>query len=246
MTTAKDDFKRDRRQMKQERKTAKEQVKNAYREMHHNFSGIGEVLSHDGKTFVDGISNFRGGEFGELFIEGICSCSEDITASKINVEGVFNCNGNLNADEFFCEGTAQIKGNIRANEIDVSGIMEIKGRLEADKIICEGVIRVEGEISADLVQARGAIVAREILGDKVVIRSEVRSFFRRFLHRYERVNFIEATVVELHRVNAKTVNGHDIYIGRKCKIDRIDCSGTLFVDPTAEVTEIVGKYERKQ
>ena len=245
MTTNKNDFKQERRQVKQERKAAKEQVKNAYREMSHNFSGIGEVLSHDGKTFVDGISNFRGGEFDELFIEGICNCSSDITASKISIEGIFNCNGNLNADKFSCEGTSQIKGNIRANEIDVSGVAEIKGRVEADKIMCEGVIRVDGEISADLVQARGAIVAHEILGDKVVIRSEVRSFLRRFLHKYERVNFVEATTVELHRVNAKTVNGHDIYIGHKCKIDRIDCDGTLFIDPTAEVTEIVGEYERK-
>ena len=240
MMTDHAEFKRHRKDEKHERK----QARKAYKKPHdHIGGGIGEVFSREGKVFVEGITNIHGGEFDELFIEGVCNCSSDIVAKKLDVEGIFNCTGRVESEKLSCEGTAQIKSDVRAKEMSVEGVMEIKGRLEADHIMCWGVIHATEEVSADVVEAKGIIHAREIVGDKIIIRSEVRTWLRRFLHRYEVINFIEATNVELHRVNAKVVNGHDIHIGQRCVIDKIDCSGTLYVHPTAEIGEVVGNYE---
>jgi len=236
---------KDKKEFKEEKRAKKSAVKNSLKQEKNTFSGIGDVISKDGKTFIDGITNLPGGEFDELYIDGICNCSNGLKAHKLGVEGVFNCDGNVETDELYCEGTSNIKGNVRAKEASIEGVTEIKGRLESDQINCEGVLRVAGEISADAVEARGVIFAREIVGDRIIIHSEIKSWLKPFLRPRRTVELIEATTITLHRVDAKTVNGHDIHIEGRCNIERIDCSGTLYVDESATVQEIVGSYERK-
>ena len=245
MVYDKQTFKQDKKAFKNDKKAAKKQVKESWKNSNYGFSGVGDISSDENRTFVDGVTNMNGGEFKELFVEGVCNFFDSINAEKLGVEGVFSCKGDITSKIFYCEGVATITGNVRANEVSVEGVVEIRGSLEADKISCEGVIRTEGEISADLVMARGAIFAREIVGEKIVIKSEVKGFMaRKFINKRDVADLIEATTIELHRVNAKVVNGHDIRIGYKCNIDSIDCSGTLYLDPTAKVGEIKGNYQR--
>ena len=49
------------------------------------------------------------------------------------------------------------------------------------------------------------------------------------------VQLIEATTIELRGVTAGTVNGQDVRTGPYCGIGNLDCNGTLYVDPKAEV-----------
>ena len=234
----------DKKDFKQSKDAAKQEAKAAKKARNQGFSGIGDVSSNNGVTFVDGIATMYGGVFDELFIEGVCNCKKDIKAKKIGIEGVFNCDGDIEADQLYCEGTGKISGDVRIKEGVIEGVISLNGRLEADEIKCEGVIQSKGEISADLVYARGAVYAREIVGEKVVIHSRVKLWIRKYILKREVIGLIEASTIELHHVNARVVNGHTIHIGRRCSIERIDCSGTLYIDPTAEVDEIVGNYER--
>ncbi|MCL2756638.1 MAG: hypothetical protein FWD43_00970 [Coriobacteriia bacterium] len=242
MNVDNEQFKSEKKAFKEERKRHRKSITREYK---HYADGIGNIGSKDGVFFAEGISNIYGGEFREMYIEGICNSGSNIKAERLDIEGVFNCDGSIDADDFYCEGTAQIRGNVRSKVLNVEGVTEIKGRLEADSIICAGLIRVAEEISSDLINARGAVFAREIVGDTVRIRSEIRNFWRSFLSGRETIDLIEATTIELHRVHAKVVSGQDIHIGYDCQIDRIDCSGTLYIDPTARVGEIVGQYTRK-
>ena len=47
---------------------------------------------------------------------------------------------------------------------------------------------------------------------------------------------------ELRGVTAGTVNGQDVRIGPYCRIGNLDCNGTLYVDPKAEVKNLTGNY----
>ncbi|MCL1890461.1 MAG: hypothetical protein FWG00_00270 [Coriobacteriia bacterium] len=238
----------DKREFKQIKKAAKAERKEARKRMKARTKGdggLGSLEMHEGSYFVEGITNIFGGEFKEMYIEGICNNKGPIKADKLDVEGIFNCDGPIDADDFYCEGTASIKGDVRSKTMNVEGVTDIKGKLETTSIICEGVLRVADEISADTVKARGAVFAREIVGDEVTIRSEVRSrLFFIWRNKFGVIDLIEATNIELHRIRAQVVNGQNIRIGHKCKIDKVDCSGTLFIDPTAQVGEIVGDFER--
>lgn len=109
------------------------------------------------------------------------------------------------------------------------------------------MIKTGGEISADKINAEGCIDADEIVGDNIRILSHwhtprLLNFINRFT---SKVRVIEATTIELSGVKAETVNGRDIKIGPDCKIENIDCSGTLSVDSGSIVHNITGQYTRR-
>lgn len=228
---------------KEKREAAKRERKEAFKKSGKS-SSIGNTVQDGNVYATEGITTISGGVFDTLIVTGICKSKADIQAKRMNVEGTFECNGSVMSDVLFCEGMAKIKGNVRAEELQVEGMMEIKGRLEANEIICEGFIHVKGEISADLIEAEGAVLAEEIVGDKVLIHSKVHGITIPLLEKKQIINLIEATTIELRRVKAREVNGENIRIGYKCIIDHVDCSGSLYVDPTARVGEITGDYTR--
>lgn len=114
-------------------------------------------------------------------------------------------------------------------------------KITAESIECDGVITVRGEISADSISADGFIDAAEITGDSIRIRSHVRGLWLWF-GKHSRINMIEATRVELRGVVADSVNGCDVRIDRGCRIKAVDCSGTLWISPGAQVGKITGTY----
>lgn len=198
---------------------------------------------------IEGVGKVSGGVYDTLKVEGVGNCSSNIKAEVMHLEGVFNCSGEIEAKEFFCEGVANFKANIRAKRITVGGVLNQRGnaKIEAEEIICDGVIKTNGEISADIVRADGCIEAREIVGDQVIINSHYHGkvFTRLFTRNYSEVRLIEATTVNLRGIDVETVNGRDIIIGPKCRIDNIDCSGTLSIDITSYVRNITGNYTMK-
>ena len=203
------------------------------------------------KTKFDGILNISGGQYDELSIDGVCNCSGDIKAELLDLDGILNCEGALDVTRIDCDGVANIKGNIRSEVLEVDGAVNIgyktsHTKVEATEIHCNGVIACTGtaEISADLIEAEGFINATEIVGERVVIRSK-RSILMRWLqNRFSKVDTIEATTIELHDVTARVVNGHELHIGPNCVIEHLDCSGTLYIDPTATVSMITGNHTR--
>jgi cytoskeletal protein CcmA (bactofilin family) len=194
--------------------------------------------------------NIPGGSFGRLTVDGVITIDGDLEASGLELDGVFTCKGNLRTPELNSDGIATIEGNLYAKSVDIDGILTLNGtKFEADRIKCDGILRVSGQISADEVEADGLIAAKEIVGGHIAINSLRKSiFFMLWLRfkevigkeNYSRVDLIEATSVSLENVHAKQVNGHDVSIGRGCRIERVDCDGKLSIDPEAQVKEVVG------
>jgi len=112
---------------------------------------------------------------------------------------------------------------------------------EGTAITCNGYLQAKGDVSANIIKADGAIVAHSIVGDSVKIHSKTGGIIRRLvLGDKDVIDLIEATVVELRGVRALQVNGHDVRIGPKCEIERVDCSGTLVIDARAKVGQVTG------
>ena len=203
------------------------------------------------RTDFDGILSIAGGTYEHLTIDGICNCSGNLSAQLLELAGILNCDKNLEVGKFDCDGVANVKGNMRADSIEVDGYINIgrkstSAKLEANAIHCRGVITClgGGEINADLIDAEGYINASEIVGEKVIIKSQTSILMKWLATRWSKVDTIEATTIELTDVTAKVVNGHDITIGENCIIDKLDCSGTLRIHPTATIKEITGDHVR--
>jgi cytoskeletal protein CcmA (bactofilin family) len=198
---------------------------------------------------MEGIGKINGGDFDTVTVEGVGTCTNNLKAESIRIEGVFNCSGEVEAGLLYCKGVGDFKGNIRSKKMVVEGVLTVKddNKIEAEEITCEGVIKTGGEISADIINAEGCIVANEIVGDqiKIITRYRANRFFNFFNKDKSDVRLIEATTIELRDVTAETVNGRDITIGPFCKIDNIDCSGTLSIDRSAIVKNISGNYTRR-
>lgn len=195
----------------------------------------------------EGIGSAQGGEYDLVSVEGLCTCYGDIKAREITIEGIFHGKGAIETGSFDCTGVAEVDGDIRARQMNVSGVVSVKHgtKVEAEVIECDGTINIDGELSADKVKANGFINATEIVGDVVEINSEFGGFSRIIIRKFSKIELIEATTIDIANVKAKKVSGADIVIGPKCKIDVVDCSGTLRVDPSAEIGQIIGDYEMR-
>jgi len=229
-------------------------------------NGVG--FASDGK--YEGVGTFEGGVYRELKISGVCTVNGDIEAESVKIDGVCTFNGNIEAESlridgvcdcresisaktFDCDGVLTIYGNLRAGVADIDGVVSVRGdKVEADRIKCDGVLSVEGEISADVIEADGQLNAEEIVGDHIVIKSYWRGGIKRLLFKlgekigdrwnikYSVIGLIEGTTVELRSVHARSVNGHDVHIGKHCEIDRVEASGELTIHPSASVGEVAG------
>ncbi len=194
---------------------------------------------------INGVGTIDGGQFSTLKIDGTGRCTGDLEAESIEVDGTFKCEGNVKTGLFDCDGSAKLHGNLEAKKIDVDGLLSVKsGKIEAEEIDCDGLIDVGGEVSADIIQADGYIRAKEIVGDRVSIKSHMGRLVK-VLNKKSEIGMIEATTVDLEGVWANAVNGRDITIGPRCEIKTVDCNGTLYIDEKATVGKVTGNYQRR-
>ena len=216
------------------------------------FVGAGHYskTAKTGLSNIEGVVTFPGGEFDMLRIDGVCTAEGSIEANSVNINGVFTARRDVYANELDCDGVVTIDGNLRMKKADINGVVTVHGdKVEADFIRCDGVLTAEKQVSADIIEAQGFVNAKEIVGDRIRIGSfRKSSIFKLFMKiketmtnsDFSKIDLIEATTIELRGVRAKNVNGHDVTIGPACIIDRVDCSGTLSIDETAKVGEVVG------
>lgn len=198
---------------------------------------------------MEGFGRINGGEYDNINIEGISSCSDNIKAENIHIQGVFTCSGEINAITMYCEGVSDFKSNIRAKKLTVEGVCNVKEgtKIEAEELICNGVIRTNGEIYADVLKSDGCISAREVYGDEITIdtHDSVNRIKRFFNSIKSDIRLIEATKVDLRGVIVETINARDIIIGPYCTVKNVDCSGTLSIDSTSTVGNLTGEYTRR-
>lgn len=192
---------------------------------------------------IDGKSNFGGGAFGTIIIDGLAQCDGALEAEALRVDGKFKCLGDAKLGLLDCDGSAEFLSSVKAKKVTIDGLMAVTtpAKLEADEVHCDGSISIEGQISADVISIDGLVRAKELVGDRIYIHSHLGKFASLFF-KGSTAELIEATTVELQGIRAQSVNGQDIVIGPECVIDTVDCSGTLSIDPRSTVTNLSGSY----
>ena len=190
-------------------------------------------------TKIEGISNFPGGKFEELELDGICTINGEIEADRISIKGIINANGDIiSKGALSCDGMMTLQGSMKASEINIQGVVNMKGaKIQAEKVNCTGVISSDAEVLADEIVVEGVIRAREIYGENVGISMKTKAYL--FGKDRPFAETIEATNVWLKGVKAKNVSGENVKIGAKCVIENVDCSGELTIDKKAKVKNIV-------
>ncbi|MCL2860266.1 MAG: hypothetical protein FWF46_06930 [Oscillospiraceae bacterium] len=191
---------------------------------------------------ISGVTQIAGGKYKDIFVKGICTCAENLEVGKVTVGGILKTSGALEADTIECSGIIEIKSSVRAKEIKLEGIISGATKVEANNINGKGFINSNGEISADIIDIEGILEAKEIVGDNITIKPYGEDILSKMFKKFSKLEFIEATTIHLVRTYAKSVSGKDITIGPKCKIENIDCNGTLSIDNTATVKNITGDY----
>lgn len=199
---------------------------------------------------------------------GAAKVEGNLKAQRFEVAGTFRCEGDLEVREGEAAGSFKVAGRVKAKELKLAGSVHAKGisggylraggvlsveeNVEVETFRLSGAFEVGGLLSADRVEVEleGRSRAREIGGEKILIRAGQRSLGGLISHalgllfgqsspRELTVETVEGDEVELEATQAKLVRGGKVKIGPGCRIERVEYTETLEVVPGAVVKEEV-------
>lgn len=209
---------------------------------------------------ISGKGDLNGGQYQSVTISGMGKCTGNMRAQDITVSGTFKCEGSiecgaatvngtlkcegpLSAEKMTCNGLSNIQGDMVANTLAVGGMLHVYGtRLAGAEINAAGTITVDGQVCVEKLRVTGIIKATELSGGEITIRSNHHGLLRQFINLSSTAELIQADILDLAGVTANTVRGKDVTIGPACTIENLDCSGTLYIDPTSMVSNLTGDY----
>lgn len=199
------------------------------------------------KIEIDGVMTFRKDLHCNSFsCDGTSTINGSMRAVNMEIDGTICLNGPVNTESFSCDGTATVNGHMICQSFASSGCVTITGnKFEGTEIKGDGVLSApSAEISADIVDFEGRISASEIVGDSITIHSHGKIFaLLGMKSHFSQARLIEATNVRLSGVVADEVNGENVYLNNGCKVERVDCSGSLHIDPSCKIGSVTGNYQ---
>lgn len=153
----------------------------------------------------------------ELLNDGRCRFEQSLKAEKISSRGLLSVGADVETEEFYSQGSFSIGGLLNANKMDI----EIHGYCQAREIGGEEV-RVTS----------GRYISRAIIG-------KLLSPFLGSGRELDKLTaeVIEGTVVSVEYTVAKVVRGQAVKIGPECKIDLVEYSESIEIDPRAAVNK---------
>jgi len=143
-----------------------------------------------------------------------------------------------------------IDGNVEAACIQNHGMLGVTGEVCSEKFNSSGGFEIGGLLNADRTQIviYGPCSAKELGGEDIDIRVGSSSGLREFIGSFFSgwplktsftTDIIEGDHIYLENTVAKVVRGHDVEIGRGCKIDVVEYKNTFQKDddPTIKINE---------
>jgi cytoskeletal protein CcmA (bactofilin family) len=224
-------------------------------------SGKGEIAGgvYD-KVEMSGTGRVGGNlEAAAFSIAGSCMIEGAVKAGEFAASGAFEVGRGLEAKRLRCSGTGEVGGDVRAerlrvsgrliaggtvkaSEATISGFAECGGNLEADQLQLNGAFDVGGSVSGRRIQIALAgrsraseIVAPEITVCRASWRWRLLEFAWRRPSALLTAETIEGDIVHLEATRAGTVRGRQVTIGAGCRIEVVEFSESLHLDPQAEV-----------
>ncbi|HWJ03998.1 MAG TPA: polymer-forming cytoskeletal protein [Verrucomicrobiae bacterium] len=218
-----------------------------------------ERISISGKGTIEGnVAVFRRVEISGMgTIRGSVKGGQLVSSGSGNVEGIVDVEliesaGNLKVGrdakvkELSNAGRCRFDLSVRGDKIESYGLLSVGNDLEAETFYSQGSFTVGGLLNANRVdiEIHGFCQAREIGGEEIRVRSNgwgiplLNKLINPFLgsgRELDRLtaDVIEGTVVSLSYTTAKVVRGNKIVIGPECKIDEVEYTDSVEVDPRA-------------
>lgn len=182
-------------------------------------------------------------EVGELRVSGSGKIEGDVRGESFHASGSCKVQGSVRAGELSASGSMKIEQDVHAKGVKFSGSARVGGQVAAERFYASGAFHIEKLLSADVIEVElyGRSYAGEIGGEKIAVRKhEGGIWFLRWLWGGEQrleTNSIEADEIYLEATIAKTVRGKRVTVGPECRIDRVEYSESLQIDPKSTVKE---------
>ncbi len=179
---------------------------------------------------------------GTFAASGAFEVGRDLVAQTLCGSGTGGIGGDLLADTLKFSGRLIAGGTLKAREAAISGFAECGGNLEADQLQLSGAFNVGGSVSGQRIQIAlaGRSRASEIVAPEIVVRRaswrwRMLDFAWPRAHALLAAETVEGESVHLEATRAGTVRGRQVTIGPGCRIEVVEYSESLHIDPQADV-----------
>ena len=217
-------------------------------------SGMGKVIGDveanvimlNGTGTLDGDVTAR-----ELTVNGHGKVNSTLAAHELENNGKLSVNGNAEVGDLRNRGRLHVFGNMTGRDVATYGSLTVDGGVEAGSFKSRGMFEIGGNLHAQDVDLEVAGISRlnEIVGEHVRVALLTKglpgvmkllsAFFPKFEDNLLRANRIEGTTLMLEQVQADKVSGRYVKIGPNCRIQRVEYTEQLIVDPNSVVVEQV-------
>ncbi|MCL6459848.1 MAG: hypothetical protein K6T85_17785 [Gorillibacterium sp.] len=198
---------------------------------------------------ISGSGTARGSvQTEELRVSGSAKFKQNLSGGLHKVSGSMSVAGLMHTEEVHVSGSLSCNG-LKTNRLEVSGSLHSKKDIEVEEFTGRGGFRVEGLLNAnrlDFAFSGGGSYAKEIGGEFIRVIQWHGYGFNRILswlinliglRKYGqlRAELIEGTAVELDHADVKIVRGTKVVIGPECRIELVEYTESLWVDPSSVV-----------
>ncbi|GGA43503.1 polymer-forming cytoskeletal protein [Paenibacillus physcomitrellae] len=174
----------------------------------------------------------------EITVNGMGTIDGPVEAAEIRIDGMFTLKGGVSCTGLDVNGKSKIEGRLQGDKINIGGEVTVKGDVQCEAFETEGNIKLDGLLNAETVDIRlhSLSTVREIGCERIDVRRIERGFWKNFsLMGGPRLKseVIEGDDIFLEDTEAEMVRGTRVYIGRGCKIKRVEYKETLQTDGDA-------------
>jgi len=218
--------------------------------------GVYESVSISGSGTITGDV-----EAEEIKISGAATIRGRTRAQSFRASGSFKVEGDLEAREFECSGSGKVAGSVKADLFHSSGALKVEGGVktrearisgtgkfgadvEAERFRSSGALSIAGLLSADSVEIAlgNDCQAREIGGEQITVAQARGGLGFLGIHWSPRswvfsAESIEGDDIHLEGTHARVVRGRKVRLGPGCRVESVDYSESLHIDPEAEITQ---------
>lgn len=195
---------------------------------------------------VSGISTLQGDVEGEsVRASGMGKFLKNIKASELDISGKVDVDGDIEVSTLYASGMFKAKQCLKTIQANITGMLSVEGDMVGEDITCDGSIQCKGFLNCESLEIniRCASKFNEVGATKVNISTQTNGFTgvigRLFpINNKVIAQVIEGDEIDIESCEVKVLRGRDIKIGPKCKVGIVEYSGTLEVDPNAQIDQV--------
>ncbi len=210
-----------------------------------SISGSGRVggdleaatISIAGKCMMEG-----GVKAGAFSASGSFEVGRDLQVKALRGAGKGEVGGDVRAETIKFSGRLIAGGTVKAREAAISGFAECGGNLEADQLELSGAFDAGGSVSGQRIRIAlaGRSQAAEIVAPEIVVRRaswrwRILDFAWPRSSALLTAETVAGDTVHIESTRAGTVRGRQVTIGAGCRIEVVEYSESLQIDPQADV-----------